>query len=159
MSDKETILQEAARLTSQDRNADYGPYTDEARKIAAGWSVIFGVEIPPRKVPLAMVWLKTVRECNKSKRDNRVDGAAYFHLADQIVDESAHAKPPETQQIGNDPEADFGIMPTVRIVPGAKHPTMGNLLECTKCTSTWRESDVSSCTCRKADDVRKESER
>lgn len=80
------ILEEAIDLTSNDRNIQYGDASIEFKKVAIMWSVILGIEVKPHQVPLCMVALKLVREAHKPKRDNRVDGAAYFHLEDKVVD-------------------------------------------------------------------------
>lgn len=79
---QEDILEEALRITSGDRNKDYGAPGDEFEKVARMWSVIIGAPVEMRHVPLCMVALKIVRECNKPKRDNRVDGAGYFRCLD-----------------------------------------------------------------------------
>lgn len=81
-----TVLEEAGLLVNDggDRNDSYDhPYANFS-KIAAGWSVLVGVEISPRKVALMMVWLKCVRDSHKPKRDNLVDGAGYFRCAERL---------------------------------------------------------------------------
>jgi hypothetical protein len=83
----ETILQEADRLVSTDRQADYGHPFDNCTDIAIGWRVIFCHGITAENVALAMVWLKICRELNAHKRDNLVDGAGYFKVADLIIEE------------------------------------------------------------------------
>ena len=83
----ETILQEADRLVSTDRQADYGHPLDNFQQIAALWSPILGIEVTPEQAALCMVGVKISRECHSPKRDNRVDGAGYFKVLDLIVDE------------------------------------------------------------------------
>lgn len=82
-----SILTEAASLISGDRRDAYGDYSEEASRIAAGWEALRrGGAITARHVPLMMTWLKMVRESHKPKRDNRVDGAAYLALLDQLYE-------------------------------------------------------------------------
>ncbi len=77
----ETILQEAARLTTEDRNHTYGPFTVESQKIAKGWSEILGVTVEADKVALMMIWLKVVRLSNKTThRDGWVDIAGFASI-------------------------------------------------------------------------------
>lgn len=74
---EESVCQEADRLVSVDRQADYGhPYWD-FQKTAAMWSTIFGVAIEPEQVGLAMICVKISRELNKHKHDNLVDICGY----------------------------------------------------------------------------------
>lgn len=76
----ETILEEAARLTTEDRNHTYGPFTVESQKIAKVWSAILGVDVPAEKVALCMIGMKCVREANGYKRDNWVDIAGFASI-------------------------------------------------------------------------------
>lgn len=83
----ETILQEAQRLVHGDRQADYGHPLDDFSKTALIWQVILGVPVTPEQVALCMVGVKISRECNKPKRDNRVDGCGYFATLDMVIEE------------------------------------------------------------------------
>lgn len=78
------ILEEADRLTSEDRNSDYGDPGIENQKVAVGWGVIFLDGVTAEKIPLAMIWLKMVRELNKHKRDNLVDIAGYARTREMM---------------------------------------------------------------------------
>lgn len=74
----ESVLAEADRLVSGERQTDYGhPYEDFSRT-AKIWSAIVGTFIPTYKVPLMMVGVKLSRECNQHSRDNNVDGPGYW---------------------------------------------------------------------------------
>jgi len=84
----ETILDEAARLTSKDRNQSYGDFPEEAEKIAVRWSQLLGTVVEARDVPMMMMDVKLVREAFKHKRDNLCDLAGYAHLKQQIEDAS-----------------------------------------------------------------------
>ena len=77
-----TVLEEANRLVEGSRSNDYGSPSDNHERIATLWSVLFEQEITARQVALAMVLVKVAREVHSPKRDNLVDGAAYFHIAD-----------------------------------------------------------------------------
>lgn len=81
---KESILREAERIINGSRAEDYGDVTENFKKIADGWSVIFGVEVSPRQVGHAMIWLKTCRDLNTPKRDNLVDIAGYAGCIDKM---------------------------------------------------------------------------
>jgi hypothetical protein len=77
-----TVLEEANRLVEGNRSNDYGSPASNHERIATLWSVLFEQEITARQVALAMVLVKVAREVHSPKRDNLVDGAAYFHIAD-----------------------------------------------------------------------------
>ena len=80
------ILMEADRLTSGDRNKNYGdPYVNHDR-IARIWSVVLGHEVSPAQVALCMVGVKLARLVETPDHlDSFVDGAAYMALAGEIV--------------------------------------------------------------------------
>lgn len=83
--EQETVLQTANRLVYGNRQRDYGhPLTDMTRT-AKLWSVIFGVEIEPIKVPLAMAALKISRELERHKTDNLIDLAGYAAVAARVA--------------------------------------------------------------------------
>lgn len=83
----ESILEEAHHLVHGNRGDDYGHPLDDFTKTALIWSAIFGINVKPEQVPLAMVGVKISREVNKPKRDNRVDGAGYFETLQMVHDE------------------------------------------------------------------------
>lgn len=80
----ETVLQEAQRLVYGDRQDSYGHPADDFGRTAKIWSAILGVDVTAKQAALCMVGVKISRECNAPKRDNRVDGAGYFAVADRI---------------------------------------------------------------------------
>jgi hypothetical protein len=85
MDIRESILHEAHTLVHGVRGEDYGhPYHDFSRT-AKIWSAILGVDVTPEQVALCMIGVKISRECNKPKRDNRVDIAGYAEALDMVV--------------------------------------------------------------------------
>lgn len=92
----ESILAEADRLVSGERQAAYGhPYYNFTR-IATGWEVIFDQvagSITPEKVGLAMAWLKISRQLHKPSRENLVDLAGYTKATQLCVEFDPNAQP------------------------------------------------------------------
>ena len=88
-----SILTEAHRLVHGDRGDDYGhPYHDFSRT-AKIWSAILDKEVTPEQVALCMIGVKISRECNRPKRDNRVDMAGYAETLDMVVNYRDHHEP------------------------------------------------------------------
>lgn len=77
------VADEAVGIISGDRHEQYGSAEKEFARIGAGWSALFGCDISPRQVALAMVWLKVCREDFRHKEDNIVDLIGYALLADE----------------------------------------------------------------------------
>lgn len=75
------MLQEGEKIIRGDRRRQYGPVEESFENIANGWSVIFGVEVEPVQVALAMDWLKTCRFLSSRDRDSLVDKGGYTALA------------------------------------------------------------------------------
>lgn len=94
----ETILQEAARLTGDggERNDSYDHPYPNFSKIAATWSVIFGVPVAPRQVALALILMKVVRDNHRPKRDNIVDIAGYARCIERLAEWKGPV-PPESE--------------------------------------------------------------
>jgi len=87
----DSILHEAYALAGHggERNDSYDHPYPNFSKIAKGWEVLFGVPITPRLVALAMIWMKTVRDAHKGKRDNIVDISGYAYCIERL-DEWVH---------------------------------------------------------------------
>jgi hypothetical protein len=89
----ESIAEEAHRLVHGARQGDYGAPIDDFTRTGRIWGAILGIaDVPPEKVGLCMVGVKLSRECNKPKRDNRVDGAGYFATVD-LVEQAKASRP------------------------------------------------------------------
>lgn len=81
------VLAEAMDLINKTRQSEYGPPAENFKRIADGWSVIFGGQtVTAEQVALAMAWLKIARICGdgKASDDSYVDAAAYMALAAEL---------------------------------------------------------------------------
>lgn len=76
----EDILMEALRLTSGDRQQQYGPPEKNLGTIAALWAAYKGVPFEARDVAAMMILVKVAREIAGPKRDTAVDIAGYARL-------------------------------------------------------------------------------
>ena len=80
----ESVLEEAARLTSTDRAATHGDAREQHAAVGRMWGAMLGVDdIPPHLVMAMMVALKLSRisHGNPRHRDSYVDGCGYLTLA------------------------------------------------------------------------------
>ncbi len=83
----ETILEEAARLTSGDRDGTYGPPADDYGRTAAMWSAILGIPVTAEQAILCMIAVKISRLCNSPEhRDSLVDLAGYARCYEKVRD-------------------------------------------------------------------------
>ena len=79
-----TVLDEAARLTAGERQADYGHPIEDHTRTATMWSALLGRPVTAEQVCLCMVALKLSRQCHKPKRDNLVDACGYLRNVEMI---------------------------------------------------------------------------
>ena len=91
---KETILEEAIRITGGDRMTTYGKPTADFERIAGMWNILFGgkgngQQFKPSDVAIAMCCVKLSRQSHKPKRDNWVDMAGYSHCGNQCDEAEA----------------------------------------------------------------------
>ena len=84
--DREPVLAEAARLTTEDRQAVYSDSWTNHSRIAALWSPILGVEVTPEQAALCMIQVKVSRLIQTpDHRDSVVDIAGYANVYAEIV--------------------------------------------------------------------------
>ena len=84
--DRCKIILEANDLITSDRAKDYGDAHQNFLNISKGWSVIFGVNVAPEKVALAMDWLKTCRLINSPEHvDSWIDKVGYSALGGEVA--------------------------------------------------------------------------
>jgi len=87
------VLEEAAELTSGQRNADYGHPREDFARTAQMWNGVLaeklreGEQIDAMDVPLCMIAVKLARQAHRHKRDNLVDIAGYARTAAMIAGE------------------------------------------------------------------------
>lgn len=84
----ETILEEAVRITSRDRQDDYGHPRHHFKRTIDAINAIFADRLKrPFEVsdwPLILILDKVSRQSNKSKRDNLTDIAGYARTAEML---------------------------------------------------------------------------
>ncbi len=79
------VLEQAGAAISGDRHDKYGDARDNFANIAAGWQVIFGVDVTAEQVALAMVWVKTARLLQTPDHaDSWIDMAGYAALGGEV---------------------------------------------------------------------------
>jgi len=84
----ETILQEAERLVSGERQWAYAHPKDNCTRIGEIWGIILEQEpIKPEVVGLMMIGLKIARQIHRPTKDNLVDIAGYARVIDIILNE------------------------------------------------------------------------
>ena len=85
---RDAALAEAGNLISGSRHADYGSAQVNFRRIADGWSVIFGQQVTLAQVALAMDWVKTARLIQTpDHHDSWVDKLGYSALGAELLDD------------------------------------------------------------------------
>lgn len=82
--ERESILAEAERLVTGDRNGAYGHPHEDFTRTAKIWSGILGFDVSPEQIGLCMIGLKLSREVHRHKHDNLVDMAGYAKTVDMV---------------------------------------------------------------------------
>lgn len=88
--DKETILDEALRITSVDRAEAYGSALADAQRWAQIASAVTGADLRPEHFPLVMLAVKLSRASQAPHcyhRDSIVDIAGYARVAEKIIED------------------------------------------------------------------------
>jgi hypothetical protein len=85
------ILEEALAITTGDRQAQYGPPDQDFARTATMWQAMFGWDVSPSQVAMAMICLKLSRQTHQAKRDNWVDIAGYARCGYICQQESENA--------------------------------------------------------------------
>ena len=76
------VLVEALKLTSGDRQNQYGAPDQDFARTAKMWSGYKGIEFTTEDVACFMIMIKMSRNTHQSKRDNWVDMAGYSRCGD-----------------------------------------------------------------------------
>lgn len=83
----DSVIEEAVRITTTDRNDQYAPPEDNFARIAKAWSGTLDhklkEDLTAADICRCMVVMKMVRDSHKPKRDNRVDGHGYIRCLDR----------------------------------------------------------------------------
>lgn len=86
-AEEKDILEEAAEITSGDRQNRYGPPDQDFTCTANMWSAVFNCEFRPSDVAIAQILLKCSRQIHQQNRDNWIDIAGYARCG-QLCDEA-----------------------------------------------------------------------
>lgn len=86
-------LEAALHLVDGDRQAAYGEPTVHLANVAKVWSGIFGFQVSPLQVALAMAGLKLVREGYKHDPDSLTDAFGYLAIAERIANSGHYDRP------------------------------------------------------------------
>lgn len=87
-------LNEASRIITGERDAQYGGPEDNFTRIAKIWSAILGIDITTEDVAMCMVGLKVARYASKSgfQPDTWVDIAGYAGCGYEVGKKIAETK-------------------------------------------------------------------
>ncbi len=94
----ETILEEAGRITSGERQQAYGHPLDDHSRTAALWTPLLrhllkdGATIEWHDVVRCMIALKLSRDVNSMERENVVDTAGYAWCRQEALEEDQRRK-------------------------------------------------------------------
>lgn len=91
-----SILEEALKVSGENRQRDYGHPLENHERIAAIWNVVLGPKlkepITPEEVVWCMIGVKMAREVVTKKRDNAVDVVGYVNCLDLIQQKQSAAQ-------------------------------------------------------------------
>ena len=81
--EKEDVCDVAKRLTSYDRQLDYGSPIEDFTKQAKMWSVILNTNVTPQQIAMCMITVKLCRLTNSPRhRDSAIDVVGYARCLD-----------------------------------------------------------------------------
>ncbi len=81
--DKEDVCDIAKRLTSYDRQTDYGSPIEDFTKQAKMWGAILGINVTPQQIAMCMIAVKLSRLTNSPRhRDSVADICGYARCLD-----------------------------------------------------------------------------
>jgi len=81
---RETVLEEAQRITTGDRDADYGHPAEHWKRTTGAINAIYGTSFEPRDWGYMMQIDKMARDQNRPKRDNLVDICGYARCIERV---------------------------------------------------------------------------
>lgn len=110
------ILEEAARIVTQDRNVTHGEPEETFGLISAYWSAHLDHPVTATDVAAMMTLFKLARlKANPSNPDNWVDGCGYLACGGEIAAQQARSA---TERAATAPQADPTYIEPVQPVPG-----------------------------------------
>jgi hypothetical protein len=81
--EREDVCDVAKRLTSYDRQVDYGSPIEDFTKQAKMWSVILNTNVTPQQIAMCMIAVKLCRLTNSPRhRDSAIDVVGYARCLD-----------------------------------------------------------------------------
>lgn len=82
----ESVLEEAERLVGGDRGDQYGHPADDFARTAGCWRALFGWDVTPERVALAMICVKLSRLVETpTKRDSVADTCGYARTYEMVM--------------------------------------------------------------------------
>ena len=110
------ILEEAARIVTQDRNVTHGEPEETFGLIAAYWSAHLDIPVTETDVAVLMTLFKLARlKANPTNPENWVDGCGYLACGGEIAAQQARRA---TERVATAPQAVSGYIEPVQPVPG-----------------------------------------
>lgn len=149
LPNEESILAEAMKLTSGDRNKAYGEPLDDYGKTVAAFNALTGHNLTVEQGVLFMVLVKLSREQHRPHRDNRVDAAGYIRCLDEVIQEKArrfgHPSPEEEDRFVDEQAPQDAIRPAnptwqcsdCRLCFGPQQTPHLDFQKGTVCASCW----------------------